>query len=125
MKELVFVTSNDNKAREVAATLGIHLKRISLELDEIQEMDLEKIIRHKAEQAFKKLKTAVLVEDDGLFLDDWNGFPGPFIKYVHQTIGYDKLPKLISKKNRKGVLIRFSSRRVIRKPLQNWVVWLS
>ncbi len=67
MKELVFVTSNDNKVREVVATLGMHLKRVALELDEIQEMDLEKIIKHKAEQAFKKLKTAVLVEDDGLF----------------------------------------------------------
>src|ERR1700722_2359171 len=101
MKELIFVTSNDNKAREVAATLGISIKRIALELDEIQEMDLKKIIEHKAKQAYQKLKKPVLVEDDGLFVNDWNGFPGPFIKYVHATIGYDKFPKLLSNKNRK------------------------
>jgi non-canonical purine NTP pyrophosphatase (RdgB/HAM1 family) len=101
MKELIFVTSNDNKAREVAATLGVPIKRVSLELDEIQEMDLKKIIDHKAKQAYHSLKKPVLVEDDGLFLDDWSGFPGPFIKHVHATIGYDKLPKLISRKNRR------------------------
>lgn len=101
MKELIFVTSNDNKAREVAATLGIAIKRVSLDLDEIQEMDLEKIIEHKAKQAYQKIKKPVLVEDDGLFVDDWNGFPGPFIKHLDATIGYDKFPKLVSKKNRK------------------------
>jgi XTP/dITP diphosphohydrolase len=100
MKELIYVTSNDNKAREIAETLGVTIKRVNIELDEIQEMDLKKIIRHKTLEAYGKLKSPVIVEDVGFYIDDWNGFPGPLIKWFHATVGYDKLTKMLSKKNR-------------------------
>ncbi len=99
-KEVYFVTSNDNKAREVAATLRIPVKRISLDLDEIQDMDVVKIIEHKTREAYARLHKPVIAEDVALYLKGWNGFPGPFIKWVHSTIGYNQLPKFVPKRNR-------------------------
>jgi len=95
MVGVVFVTSNDNKAREASQVLGIDLKRKKLDLDEIQDMNLEKIIEHKARQAYRKLKTPIIVEDVGFYIDAWKGFPGPFIKWIHETMGYEVLPTLL------------------------------
>ena len=49
----VFVTSNKGKAYEAEAILGRKLEIISVDLDEIQSMDLEKIVRQKAIAAFE------------------------------------------------------------------------
>ena len=105
MKEPIYVTSNDNKAREIAETLGIKIKCVSIELDEIQEMNLEKIINHKTQQAYSKFKSPVIVEDVGFYIEDWNGFPGPLIKWLHATIGYEKLTQILSKKNRNAEFV--------------------
>src|SRR5687767_45809 len=88
MTDITFVTTNENKVREVSDILGLEPKRQNLDLDEIQEMDLLKIIEHKAHQAYAQLKKPVLVEDAGLYLAAWNGFPGPFIKWLATTMGH-------------------------------------
>ena len=100
MRHLTFVTSNDNKVWEAEHALGVKLRRATIELDEIQELDLSRIIEHKAKQAYSHLKRPVMVEDAGLYVKEWGGFPGPFIKWVQETIGYKKLPKLLPKRNR-------------------------
>ncbi len=100
MQELIYVTSNDHKAREIAETLGIKIRRENIALDEIQEMDLEKVIRHKAMEAYAALKRPVIVEDVGFYIDAWNGFPGPLIKWFHATVGYDRLTKMLPKRDR-------------------------
>lgn len=103
MKTITFVTSNKNKVREVEDILDIKLAQRSVDVDEIQDMDLLKIVEHKAKQAYSVIKKPVIVEDVGFYVDDWNGFPGPFIKWLHQTMGYDIFPKRILKSNRKAV----------------------
>lgn len=102
MTEITFVTSNDNKLREAETILGRKLTRQSLVLNEIQEMDLEKIVRFKLEQAYQLLQVPVMVEDAGLYVDAWNGFPGPFIKWLAETMGYDIFPKAVPADNRKA-----------------------
>ena len=99
-KEVIFVTSNENKARELSDFLETPLKRVSMRLDEIQSMDLKEVIEHKARQAFSKLKKAIIVEDVGFYIKQWNGFPGPFIKWIQNSIGYEALTKLLLKKDR-------------------------
>lgn len=99
--KIFLVTSNKNKVREFEEILGFKLSHIDLELDEIQEIDVEKVVRHKAEQAFLKIKKPVIVEDTGLYLKEWNGLPGALVKLFGQTIGYKNLCKLI-KKNRQA-----------------------
>ncbi len=101
MKEITFVTSNDNKVREAEQVLGMELNREKLDLDELQSMDLAPIIEHKARQAYNLVKRPIIVEDVGLYLDAWDGFPGPFVKWVYERIGYDVFPTLIPSDNRK------------------------
>ncbi len=93
---IIFVTSNPHKAREAASILGRPLTHEAIELDELQSMDLELIVRHKLRQAFHKLRQPVLVEDTGLFVSAWQGFPGPFIKFIQATMGYEQFGQAIA-----------------------------
>ena len=45
LKELYFATSNKNKAKEAEAILGLPIKIVEAEIEEIQSLDLEKIAR--------------------------------------------------------------------------------
>lgn len=105
MNKLYLITGNKNKAKDIQEMLGFPIEVKDLHLIEVQSMDLEVIIRHKAEEAFKKIKKPLIVEDVGLFLDAWNGFPGPFIRYVEDIVGYETLLKMMeSEKNRKATV---------------------
>ena len=55
----------------------------------------------KAEQAFQKCKKPIIIEDDGLFIDSLNGFPGPYSSYVFKTIGNNGILQLL-KHNRQA-----------------------
>ena len=59
----------------------------SLPLVEPQADTIEDVALSKARQAYQQCGTAVLVEDSGFCVDELSGFPGPYTKYVLQTIG--------------------------------------
>ena len=83
----VFVTSNKGKAYEAEAILGRKLEIISVDLDEIQSMDLEKIVRQKAIAAFEKVRKPLMVDDVAVEVAAWHGFPGPFVKFMVVSVG--------------------------------------
>lgn len=97
MKGVAFVTSNQSKVREASEILGMPVESVAMELDEPQTMDLETVIRRKVEHAYQELKRPVMVDDSGVYCDAWNGFPGPFIKFASQTIGYEGLAAALGK----------------------------
>lgn len=98
--KLVFVTGNDNKAREAAMILGHEIERVKLDVEELQSMDLRAVVEHKARQAYAQLKKPVMVEDVSLEIKKWNGFPGPFIKWLHERMGYDELCSILGEDRR-------------------------
>lgn len=102
MQHITFVTSNDNKLHEAETILGMKLTRESLELDELQSMDLADIIGHKTRQAYARLGRPVIVEDAALYVEGWGGFPGPFVKWLAATMGYDVFPQSVPKDNRRA-----------------------
>ena len=80
-------TSNDHKyaeAKEVLTEFGVVLDRLSIERVEIQSDDPELI----AEYSLKVLEVnlPILVEDAGLYIDKYFGFPGPYSSYALRTI---------------------------------------
>lgn len=83
MKKLYFVTSNKDKVSEAEKILGIPIEIAHLEIDEIQSLDVEKIVAYKARAAYKKVKKPLFVDDVSFEIKAWNGFPGPFIKFLH------------------------------------------
>ena len=92
---LTFITSSANKLAEVERILGRRLMQASLPLEEIQAIDLEPVVRHKAHQAYAHLSRPVLVEDTGLAFAAWNGLPGALIKWFLTALGPDGICKLL------------------------------
>lgn len=108
MKELVFVTGNQAKARDVQKILEFPLKVVDIDLDEIQDTDVEVVASHKAEEAYRKVNAPVIVDDVSLAIDAWNNFPGPLIKWILKAGGGDAsllLRLLSNEQNRKATAI--------------------
>jgi len=98
--DLFFVSSNRHKyleAKKILENFDINLGFIKCDLQEIQNRSLKKIATQKAFDAFNQYNKPIIVEDDGLFIDTLNGFPGPFSSYVFQTIGNKGVLHLVKK----------------------------
>ncbi|MBS3922578.1 MAG: RdgB/HAM1 family non-canonical purine NTP pyrophosphatase [Nitrosarchaeum sp.] len=109
--DLFFISSNPHKyqeAKKILDSFGINLKFFKYNLEEIQSSSLKKIASKKAIQAFQKCKKPIIIEDDGLFIDSLDGFPGPYSSYVFKTIGNKGVLQLL-KKNRKAKFISIIS----------------
>jgi len=110
---IVFITGNEGKRREVGEILGANFNVINIKLDlpEIQSIDVEEVIKEKIKIALKLAKTKkilseiadkfsaigitinsikdvnIICEDSGLCLKNMNGFPGALIKWYYEAIG--------------------------------------
>ena len=93
---LTFVTSNAGKAREAAVFLGREVAVKNVEVPEIQSLDFAEVARAKAIVAAGALGVPVLVEDSGLAVGAWGGFPGPLTKWITMgEAGQDGLAKML------------------------------
>ncbi len=96
LRTVKFVTGNPNKLREAREILGIDIEQADAgELEEIQTIHVDALIRHKAEQAYKKVKAPLIVEDTGLVFHAWNGLPGALIKWFLKTVDNEGLIKML------------------------------
>jgi len=103
MEKLYFVTSNQGKAKEAGMILEMPIEIRKADLIEIQSLDLEEIVRDKARQAFEIVGEPVIVDDVGLYLDSWNGFPGPFVKYISDAVGEEGILKMLKGEENRNV----------------------
>ena len=96
--ELFFASSNEHKFEEVQrilSNLGVNIKLFKTTLEEIQSNSLNEIAKRKAIDAFTKIQKPILIEDDGLFINSLNGFPGPYSSYAYDTIGNKGIIQLL------------------------------
>ena len=103
LSDLYFVSSNSHKYKEskiILESFGIKLGFLKFNLEEIQSSSLKEIAEKKAKNAFLKCKKPIIIEDDGLFIDSLNGFPGPYSSYVFKTITNKGILKLVSSKRK-------------------------
>jgi XTP/dITP diphosphohydrolase len=91
---LVFVTSRAEKAAE-AARLGFRIERLDMDLPEPQALDPSDIVAAKARAAYERLERPVLVEDSGLAIRAWGGFPGALVKWLEKSAGVAKLATML------------------------------
>ncbi len=94
-KKLTFVTGNPDKLREASEILGVPLKQAAVDLEELQTINVEDLIIHKAEEAYRKLRCPVIVEDTGLVFLAWNGLPGALIKWFQKTVDNAGIVKML------------------------------
>jgi XTP/dITP diphosphohydrolase len=97
----IFVTSNENKRREVERILGVKLDAASPELPEVQSLDFVEVVRAKALAAHEALAldlppTPILVEDSGIVFEAWNGMPGALTKWFLESVGNEGLLKMLA-----------------------------
>jgi XTP/dITP diphosphohydrolase len=96
-------TSSDHKyteAKEVMEEYGIQLERLSIDRVEIQADDPELI----AEYSLQVLDVDIplLIEDAGLYIDKYYGFPGPYSSYALRTINNEGILKLMENDQDRG-----------------------
>ena len=98
--ELFFVSSNTHKfteAERILSNLGLEINLFKTTLEEIQSNSLSEIAKRKALDAYSKVQKPVIIEDDGLFIDSLDGFPGPYSSYAYDTIGNKGIMSLLEK----------------------------
>ncbi len=94
--EIVFVTGNENKLSEVQEILtNFTIVGYPLSLIERQG-SAEEIIDAKLDEAYKKIKKPLIVEDTSLIFESMGGLPGPYIKDFLRNVSLDKFHKLAS-----------------------------
>ena len=81
------VTGNRDKRIEAERILGCELACEPLDLPEIQSLDLLEVLRAKGEEAWRRLRRPVVVEETGLSLAALAGFPGPLVKWMLEAVG--------------------------------------
>lgn len=86
---LIFVTSNHNKAREISHILGFSIETKNLELPELQGLSVEEIAESKAKSAYSKIRHPVIVEDTGVYIKAFAGFPGALAKWYVKGLGHE------------------------------------
>ncbi len=104
-RQVVFATSNAGKlaeARFVLKRFGITVVQKAVELEELQNDSIGEIAVAKAVHAASVLRSPVVVEDTGFFLDHFGNFPGPYSKWVMHTIGLGGVLKLAAGTSRKA-----------------------
>lgn len=89
MSKILYVTTNEDKFNKAKINLeqyGIELKQQSFEMLEIQTSNGEKIVRHKAKQAYEYFKKPVLVNDDTWSIPALRGFPSTGMKFCNDFL---------------------------------------
>ena len=97
-KKVNFVTSNVHKfeeAKNALANFGIPIAKLAVEAVEIQDDHLENIAKYSVLDAVKNCGLPVFVEDAGLVIESLKGFPGPYSRFVFETVGVKGVLKLM------------------------------
>jgi non-canonical purine NTP pyrophosphatase (RdgB/HAM1 family) len=90
----VFVTARPEKATETER-LGFRFERLELDLVEPQALEPGDVVEGKAREAYRRLTRPVLVEDSGLSIHAWGGFPGALVKWLEKSAGVAAIPRML------------------------------
>ena len=92
---LQYVTTNPGKVREAREYLGDQtISAYEFDYAEIQSESMETIAAEGAREAYREIGEPVVVDDSGLFVAAFDGFPGPYSSYVEETLGIERVWEL-------------------------------
>jgi len=91
---LILVTSRAEKAAE-AIRLGFDVRQRQVDLPEPQALDPADVVEAKARAAYTLLREPVVVEDSGLCVSAWGGFPGALVRWMEESVGLDGIARML------------------------------
>ena len=91
----IYVTGNKKKAKYFSRMVGLEFENQSIDVDEIQSLDIREVVTHKARAAYEIIKAPVVVEDTYLQFTALHGLPGTYIKWFLETVGNEGLCRLV------------------------------
>lgn len=104
IKDIVFVTGNNNKVKELQSFLhvdGVSITTRDIDLLEIQDADVLNIVAAKCKGAYERIRRegrtncCVMIEDTCLGFRALNGMPGPYIKWFMKAVGAEGLHQML------------------------------
>jgi XTP/dITP diphosphohydrolase len=101
---LRYVTTNEGKIRE--AREYVDCEQFNYDYTEIQSGDIATVAAHGAREAYREADDPVLVDDAGLFVDSLDGFPGPYSSYVEDTLGIERVQRLVAEEENRRAAFR-------------------
>lgn len=107
--KLIFITGNKGKwqiANDVFSKYGIKLDYQKIDTPEIQTLVVEGVAEYSAKYASKKLNAAVIVSDVAYYIEGLGGFPGPFIKFINQTLTAEQILDLMKNVKDRSMVIK-------------------
>ncbi|MFA1610089.1 non-canonical purine NTP pyrophosphatase [Halobellus rubicundus] len=93
---LRYVTTNSGKVREAREYLDA-VEQLNYDYTEIQAAELGPIAVRGAREAYRHAGEPVLVDDAGLFVEGFDGFPGPYSAFVEHTLGIETVQRLVAR----------------------------
>jgi len=96
---MLLLTSNPRKydpLADVLAGMQISLRKPDFKLPELQDLDFAAVVAHKAKTAAEAMGGPCLVDDAGLLLDAYPGFPGPLTGIVVRSLGAAGIERLLA-----------------------------
>lgn len=98
MKQVALLTGNKGKLQEFRhelARIGVEVRQLTAEIDEVQADTLQEVVGHCLRQADGQGLGDVVLDDSGLFVEALNGFPGVYSAYAQKTLGCEGLLRLL------------------------------
>jgi non-canonical purine NTP pyrophosphatase (RdgB/HAM1 family) len=102
---LLFVTTRREKAEE-AGRMGFAVEARSIDLPEPQSLDPLEVATHKARAAWEQVRRPVIVEDSGLSMAAWGGFPGALVKWLERSAGLERIARMLDPFPDRGAVAR-------------------
>ncbi|MEF8979907.1 MAG: non-canonical purine NTP pyrophosphatase [Haloarculaceae archaeon] len=91
---VIFATTNEGKLHEASEYLVEPVEQLDFDYPEIQADNLASVAAHGARAAYRHAGEPVFVDDSGLTIDAFDGFPGPYSSYVEDTVGVGRVWRL-------------------------------
>lgn len=103
------ITGNLGKwkiANDIFKKYNVELLHVNMDTPEIQSYDVEEVSRYSAEYASSKLNCDVIKSDVGYYIEELNGFPGPFLRYVNSYLTSEQVLKLMEGIENRTIILK-------------------